>query len=150
MATNNTIVLKGELTPYEEARAAGAVVPGDLVELKSTGKVGTHATAGGVWDGRIAIEDALQGPDLVNTRGNTIEDAYALDDLLRYKIVNEGEIVNLRLAPSQNIALGDKLTSNGDGRVKESNGTTDRDLFIAEEVVVTGVGETKRLAGRRI
>lgn len=155
MASMNTILLKGDLgRRYEEARAeTSGITPGHIIEENSNGNVIVHATAGagagGEWGGGVAIEDALSGPDLINTRGNTIDDAYGASDLVRYIILASGEIWNAILTTAQTVAKGDGLTSAGNGRLKKANGTTDRVVAIAEEAVTT-TGATARIAARKV
>jgi|SwirhirootsSR3_FD_contig_31_27785386_length_3524_multi_13_in_0_out_0_2 hypothetical protein len=100
---------------HEEATAAEAIRPGDLLKLNSDGEVIKHATAGGYAERNFALEDALQG--------NGIDDNYAADDLV--SIVNgaPGDVVYAWLSWGENVAKGDLLTSNGDGALKKVTGT---------------------------
>ncbi len=149
MASNtmNTILLKGDLgRRYEEARADAAITPGHILQTNSDGEVLVHATAAAAWDGSVAIEDALQGIDLVNTQGNTIDDAYPADGLCRYIYLTTGEIWNAILTTSQTIIKGDGLESAGAGRLRKlAAGVC---LAYAEEAVTT-TASTARIAARK-
>lgn len=122
---SNTVLLKGELgRRYEEKYASGAITPGMLIKTNSSGEWTVHATAGGVWERAVAWEDALSGPDGVNTRGNTIDDAYADDDLVRGSYLAPGEIFNALLIDGGTaVVKGSPITSNGDGCVKLATGS---------------------------
>lgn len=150
MASNTmkTILLKGDLGKlYEEARANGAITPGHIIETDANGEVKVHATAAGAWGGAVAIEDALQGPDLVNTQGNTINDAYPDDALVRYIQLQSGEVWNAILTTSQTIAKGGGLESAGNGRLRALAAGV---LIAYAEEAVTTTGATARIAARKI
>lgn len=139
MSVARTILLQGEEARYHEERnAAAAITPGDLLKLNADNTVQDHDTAGAATMIWVAKEDYLQG--------KTIDQAYAVDDVVAIHNAQKGHKLNLRLAASQTIAIGDGLTSNGDGKIKKANGTTDAVLFNAAEAVTTGAGETKRCA----
>jgi len=120
MASNifRTVLLKGTLARrYEEARGTGSIMPGHMIEKVTLGKVQVQSVRGGSWTRAVAVEDALQGLDGVNTKGNTINDAYVNDNLVRYIHVDAGEIWNALLAPGENVLKGDWATGFGDGTV---------------------------------
>lgn len=152
--TMKTILLKGDLgRRYEEALAGGTITPGHILQKASDDTVVVHATAGGAfggaWDGSVAIEDALIGPDGVATKGNTIDDNYVSGDRVRFIYVAPGEVFNGILTTSQTIVIGAQLTSAGNGRLKVANGTSDVVIAIAEEAVTT-TASTSRIAARRV
>lgn len=110
-ATNaKTIILIGRGIRKERV-ADGAITPGHLVYLKSTDKVGVHATAGGNAQKAFAIEDDLQG--------KTISDAYADASRVQYEIMERGAEINALIANGQDIAIGDPLESAGDGTLQK-------------------------------
>lgn len=115
----------GEYVRYE-AEASGAVYPGYLLELDSNGKVKAHATAGGVAEMAIAVEDALQG--------NDIADQYAVGDLVQYNIIRKGDAFWGKIANGEAIAIGDKVVSNGNGLFKEA--TADSSATVVEDAVL--------------
>ena len=104
------IVLKG--TPQrKEANAAGAITPGMLVKVNSSGLAVVHDVAGGHARRLFAdMDDAI---------GNTIDDAYAADDRVQMLACVPGNEINALLAASQVVAVGDPLVSNGDGTLKK-------------------------------
>lgn len=110
---SNTIKLKG-CGRYEEAFANAALTPGHLIEVMSTGKVRKHATEGGYAERAFALEDALQG--------KTIDDAYAADDKVGYTLACPGDEVFAYIAAGENVAVGDRLISNGDGTLQKETG----------------------------
>ena len=129
MGAEYTVIIKGTGMRYE-ALAAAAVDPGKLLELDSAGKVKHHATAGGRAERAFAVEDDVQGNDK--------SDQYASGALVQYEIVGPGTIVNARIYNGENIAIGDKLVSQGDGTLKEhdaySSATT-----VEEDVIAVAV-----------
>jgi len=118
MGNAKTIVLKG-LGMRKERMAAGAITPGHLVEITSADKVQVHSTGGGLAQRAFAVEN-----DLV---GGTIATAYALGSMVQYNVFVAGEEVNALIADGEDIAIGDKLVSAGDGTLKElSSESTDQ------------------------
>lgn len=128
---SNTILLKG--SPLrKEAQAAAAITPGHLVELKSTGKIGVHATAGGYAMKAFAVENEVFG--------NGVDVAYAADDNVLYGVFKNGEEVYALIpAAAAAIVVGDFLTSNGDGTLKKAT-STDQRLFQSLEAVDNSAG----------
>ena len=110
----------------EEADAAGTIKPGHLIELNTSGDVIAHASAGGYAEAAFALEDALQG--------NTIADNYASGDRVTFVLASKGDVVYAWISGDEDIAIGDKLTSNGDGTLKEAT-STDIRLAVALEAV---------------
>ena len=123
---SKTIILVGRGTRKERV-AAAAITPGHLVELKSTGKVGVHSTAGGNAQKAFAVEDDLQG--------NSISDVYAADDRVQYNIMNSGDVVNAILADGESIAIGDPVESAGDGTFQKHDPTSSSSLNYPASVV---------------
>jgi hypothetical protein len=110
MASNNTIVLEGEIgTKYEEYIASGVGKPGHLVMLDSNGKVLKHNVYGGRAARMFATEMALLG--------KTITDAWAIGDTVPvHRAVPNVDEINARLpAGAAAVVKGDTLISNGDG-----------------------------------
>ena len=144
---SNTIRLKG-CGRYEEARANAALSPGHLIEVLSTGKVRKHATEGGLAERAFAIEDALQG--------NTVADAYAADDLVGYVLAAPGDEINAVIKAGENIAIGDKLVSAGDGTLIKSTSvsTSVTDPVVVavamEAVDLTDTGDVDTLGAVRV
>lgn len=116
MTTYNTVILKDYTNAQDERDAASAITPGMLIEFTSADTVQPHSTADGAAAKLFAIEDALQG--------NGIDDAYAAGDPVRFRQLNTGDEVYTLIADGENIAIGDKLVSNGNGRLKEREGAS--------------------------
>ncbi len=108
--TKKTIILKG-MGIRKERAADGAITPGHLVYLKSTDKVGVHATAGGNAQKAFAFEDDLQG--------GAIATAYADGAIVQYEVMQRGSEVNALIADGESIAIGDPLESAGDGTLQK-------------------------------
>lgn len=123
--TPKTVTLGGDYT-QREAKANAAITPGMLVALDANGEVGPHSSAGQEGVDGVAVEYDLTG------RG--IDDAYADDDQVVYRVPYEGSHWYAILASGQNVARNAALTSNGDGRLKAA-GNTDMVYAYAEEAV---------------
>lgn len=90
---------------------AAAFHPGHLLELTTADKVQKHSTQNGlVTPPMFAIEDNLQG--------KTINDAYATTGRAQVWMPQRGDEVYAVLADGQNVSIGSKLASNGDGTLK--------------------------------
>lgn len=136
MGSENTVTIVGTGL-QKEATANASITPGHLVEKMSTGKLRVHSTAGGVAQAAFAIEDELQGRD-INT-------AYSANSKVQYKVYRKGEVVQARIANGEDIDIGDKLVSNGDGTLKEAAG--DSSAVIVEEYVVAIADEACDMTG---
>jgi len=93
----------------KEGIAGGAIYPGFLIQ-PSASKWIAHAVSGGSSD---FVADYLME--------ESIADAYADTELMPYFSPQPGDIVNCYLTTSQTVAKDDKITSNGDGYVKEAS-----------------------------
>lgn len=100
----------------KERKAGGAITPGHLIAVNSSDAVVVHATAGGKCRALFALEDELQGKG--------IADAYAQDAIVQYNVCAPGDEVNALLKANENIAIGDPLTSAGDGTLKKATLTS--------------------------
>jgi hypothetical protein len=109
--TLKSVRVKQFVAIQEEYVAAAAISPGHLVELASTGKAQVHSTAGGPAKPMFAFENELEG--------ETIDDAYAADDVVQVLVSIPGDQVNAVLADGENVSIGDYLESNGDGTLRK-------------------------------
>ncbi len=116
-----TIKLKLYQNIINEFVAGGVITPGMLLVVGSDGKVIAHDTAGAATSKMFALEDELQG--------RTIDDNFAADEPVQCAVITSGSEVLAILANGGDVAIGDKLTSNGDGRLKAATGT---DFVIGE------------------
>ena len=113
----STILLKGDGV-HKEAVAGGAVTPGHLVALTSTGTVVVNATASKKIQPCFAIEDELIGKD--------ITDAYASGDKVKYIVPCRGAEINALVpASAAAIVIGDYLEADGTGCLRKLVGLTD-------------------------
>lgn len=109
MGAQRTITVKGD--PIRNERTGtGAITPGHLVELISTGNVQVHSTAGGNAQRSFAVEDDLQG--------NEISEAYVTLNQVQYNVFNSGDVVNALLANGETAVIGSLLESAGDGTLQ--------------------------------
>src|SRR4051812_42254268 len=101
------ILLLGQPQQNEDAAAAEAITPGQLVTFNSSGLIIKHATAGGATPRDFAMER--------DEMGKGIDDAYAIGDTVKVGSFKQGDRVNAFIASGQNIAKGALLESNGAG-----------------------------------
>lgn len=144
----NSIILKDFTGIQKEIVASATITPGMLVERhSSTGeKVRKHASAGqNVTPVMFALEDELQG--------NTIEDNYAANDLVKVGIFRAGDEVYAILADGENVSIGDKLESNGLGMLRkhvadyyEDSSTDKGTLTVYGKAIVATALEAKNLS----
>ena len=107
---SSAVILQGLPIYNEDGAAGGAITPGMLVSGVST--VVAHATATGVHMRTFALER--------EEMGQGIDDAYATGDTVKVGAFAPGDVVNCIIPSGQNIAEGDILASNGDGKLRES------------------------------
>lgn len=147
MANRIHLIGSGRL---EEDIAGAALTPGHLIEAynaSGTKKVRKHSTEGGYAERGFALEDALQGRE--------IDTAYAADERVSYVLAAPGDVVYAYLKAGENVAIGAKLISAGDGTLiaegSASSGTTVKQIIgQAEEALdlsASGATDT-RLAVR--
>lgn len=132
MTSANVIVLKGS-GKHEEYKAAAALSPGMLLELNSAGKVAFHATASGPHLKLFAKEDTLQG------RIRTT--AYSTDEVVQVHVAETGDKLDLLLKDGQVIVIGDKLTSNADGKLKKYVAPVDVGTLPPSDFHIVGYAE---------
>lgn len=126
----NTIKVKKYADVVEEITAtAVAITPGALLELTSAGLVQAHSTAGGSVLPMFALEDEFQGKG--------IDDNYAVSVKVQVWIPGRGDQVYALLENGENIAIGDFLTSAGDGKLKKL--ATESDDTAVEAIVGVAV-----------
>lgn len=106
-----TIILAGHCL-HKEAIAGATITPGMLVERNASENLIPHGTSGGSAQPAFAIENDLVG------RG--IDDDYASDDQVMYKVVYEGGEVYALIADGEDIDYDDPLTSDGAGALREA------------------------------
>lgn len=111
MSNKRTVKLKLYQNIVNEYVAADAITPGMLIAVGSGGTVAAHASAGGVCEKMFALEDEL--------RSKTIDDDFAIGDPVQTLIATSGSEVLALLEDGEDIAIGDKLVSAGNGKLKE-------------------------------
>jgi len=137
MPTQRTILLKGRGIA-KEGVAGGAITPGMLVALNSSGKYIAHNAAGKATTPVFARENELAGKG-INT-------AYALDDTVFVEAVGRGcEVYALVAANAAAIVIGDKLVSDGAGGLKKATTPADVGASFNQTAInnaVTAAAET--------
>lgn len=108
---SNLIKIAGEGVVIEDHNAAAAITPGMLIERISAGTVQKHGTAKGV---AISLW-ALDRPEL----NKAITDDYATGDEVKAFHAYPGCIINALLKNGENVAIGDKLVSDGAGGLQK-------------------------------
>jgi hypothetical protein len=122
--SKNRIQVKNYGYNYEERDAGAAgILPGMLCMVDTDGDTIVHATEGGRTEVVIALEDSLQG--------NTVDDAYTVDNPVRLMLFRPGEEFNGLLEANQSIDIGEGLISAGNGKFKSA---TDSGLSIDQIV----------------
>ena len=127
------------------AAAAAAVTPGMLLRLNTAGTVQAHGTADGAALGRMVATENLWSD---HGSGSAIDHAYATGETVHYIHALPGDQLNMLLADSQTITIGDPLVSNGDGFLKEDtvSATTLEDAIVGyAAAAVTTSGATARI-----
>lgn len=111
--SKNRIHLKGEYRQEEAVAGEADIYPGMLLKLNSAGAVVKHTTLGGAIgdENLVAAEDALQG--------KSVADVYTVGEIVTYLIPVPGTVLNVLVAVDENIAIGDKLVSEGTGMLAE-------------------------------
>jgi len=129
-ATTPKTIRLGGCGIQREGVAADAITPGMLVVKNSDGEVIPHDVADQEGQPAFAVEYDLTG------RG--IDDDYADGDNVIYDVFPQGAMVYAALAASQTISEGDKLTSDGAGRLKAASDTSFVYAEAREDVTTTG------------
>lgn len=127
-----TIHLGGRVTEVNDVAAGVAVTPGMLMlRYSSTGtpKYKPHDSANS-----SAVPVVALNPSMLN---KGIDDAYAIGDLVEAAVGEKGATFYMLIPSGQNIAAGDRLSSNGDGKLKAFNTTA---IFAALEDVNNAAG----------
>jgi len=147
--SSNTITLVARYARKEQEFTANAALsPGHLVEVLSTGKIQKHAVAGGLGEKMFAQEDALQG--------KTIDDAYVADDKVFIVFPLQGDEINALIQAGQNLTVGTKLVSAGDGTLididEAATAVTDLSVLAVciEAIDLTATGDVATHAAVRI
>lgn len=136
---------------HEEADAGEAgIYPGMLIKLNSSGDVVKHSTEGGELGDEvlIAAEDALQG--------ETIDTVYTSGDVVSYVMPSKGSVINMLIEDGQDVSIGNKLMSAGNGKLKvstdlESGETLAHVVGVAEEACdLTGSNSSDTISAVRV
>lgn len=107
----NTILLKGRGI-RKEGIAGGAITPGHLLTINTSGNLIVHATQGGDVAALFAVENDIVGKE--------ITDAYASGDYVQAEYLYTGcEVLAIVAAGEEAIVIGDLLTSKGDGTLEK-------------------------------
>jgi len=104
------IKLLGEPIQTEDFTASAAITPGDLIVPASNGTVARLAVA----DLDVARMFALEREEM----GNTIDDDYAIGDVVKAGTFKGGDRVLAWIASGQNITAGGYLQAANDGTLK--------------------------------
>lgn len=138
---SNTVLLRTYCGGMRKERlAGGTITPGHLLQLGSANTVVVHANATKHAQKMFALEDELQGKGLT--------DNYSSGAPVQYNVCLPGEEVNALIKASENIAIGDKLESAGDGTLQKMvlSSADDPQFPVAIALAATNVGSVARIA----
>lgn len=131
-STPKTILLRGLPMALErKAHSSGAITPGMLLNLMSTGLVQPHGTAGGKAVAYVAREEEYVG--------GALDDAYAVSDNIPFWVGQPGDQFYMLLEAGANVAAAAYLESNGAGSLQALS-TAGTPLFRALEAVDNSAG----------
>jgi hypothetical protein len=143
----NKTILRSPYGQQEEARASTAIKCGHLCELHTdtelTHLVRPHNNDNNAAEIMVAHEDALQG------RSRATD--YSADELVQLRILNRGDLFLAKLKASENVTIGDRLVSAGDGTLKKASATettTNSPVILAISQGVSNVGTVADLVVR--
>jgi len=133
-----TIKLKKYFDVVNEYDAGVAITPGMLLTLAADGDVDLNATAGLACEKLFAMEDELLG--------RTIDTDYAIGDPVQCWTALPGEEVLAWLANGEDVSIGAKLVSNGDGQLKAMT-ADDSSTIVTEETPIAIALEAIDMSG---
>ena len=107
----NRIHSKGPYTHEEYVAHEAGIYPGMLLNLNSSDQVEIHTDENGRAEGIFAEEDALQG--------KTVDQVYTILNLVSCILPGLGCEIRALIQDEQDVSIGDKLVSAGDGTLKE-------------------------------
>jgi hypothetical protein len=122
--TARRIHSKGPFTREEYDAGEAGIYPGMLLKLASDGDVEIHDDENGRAEALFAEEDASQG--------KTVDDVYIVDNVVSCILPQLGCEIRALIQDGQDISIGDRLVSAGDGTLK-ALGTLDSeavDVFV--------------------
>ena len=106
----NKIVLKGDPIYKERNAGAAGILPGDLLDIDTSGDVIVHADQGQNAVPRFAIEDRDIGEDIDHAYGDT--------ERVHYVHARPGDEIYAWLKDGQTSVINGELESNGDGKLR--------------------------------
>jgi len=119
MKTPHTVHLAGPAPVVDDLPAVGAITPGMLLDYEDNSgvlSVSVHDAAADVQTTLVALERSE------NNLG--VDDAYAEGDIVKFGTLQPGSIFWGLIASGQDIAVAEKMQSNGDGYLKEATADT--------------------------
>lgn len=127
MSSYRTIKIKKYHDIILEKVAAGAILPGSLVELNSDDKVVVNTVTGGHVPTMFALEDELQG--------NSTRDSYASDDPVQIMYAGPGEVVLAVIDSGLDPAIGALLEAGASGQLVAASAGTAQFQVVGAKVV---------------
>lgn len=156
-STPHTILLEtndGAHRPIQEAVAAVALTPGELLAFNAGENLIPHGNAGQNAQKLFAVEDPYVDPR--TTTNPAIDVDYAANSRARYLHAQPGDVIYAFLAAGQNVAKGAPLQSDGAGALQahtpqavDEGGTGTYTIYLhaivgyAEEAVDNSGGGTR-------
>ena len=106
----------------EEAKAAAAITPGELLEKNSAGNLQAHSTGGGAVGRKLIALETVHA----DQRGTEqIDIDYASADVVYHAVAQPGDRFYMWLAGSENASLDSYLESDGAGALQVVTPGTD-------------------------
>lgn len=106
--------MRGGMTPVNDKVAVESITPGMLLELHDDSGVAAYGVHDSADDPVVPVTVALE--DIPHNNG--VDDAYADGDLVYAAVLHPGSLFWGIVPSGQNINIGDRLQSNGDGKLK--------------------------------
>jgi hypothetical protein len=111
---------------YKERIGSEALTPGYCVTINTSGQLALHDQDGGPGPVRLVLPNDLEG--------DGVTDAYDVSDTVKFATFAPGDEVLVRVKDGENIAIGDYLTHDGNGKFREV--VTDSSGQVVEDTVV--------------
>jgi hypothetical protein len=121
---DNTVISEGSYTP-DERLAAGAITPGELIEVDSNGEFQRQSSAGEIAPDMCVAREHEFEPD------NTIDTDYAADEPVSAAWVHRGAAWRAMIEANENVSVGDELVPSGSGTLIVRT-TEDRSAIVAK------------------
>lgn len=143
----NKTILRSPYGQHEEHEASGTIKCGYLCELhqNTDGDPVVRANSNNNQAAEILVahEDALQG--------RSRDTDYSAGEIVQLRVLQRGDMFLAKLKASENVSIGDKLVSAGDGTLEKmasTDTTTNHETPLAVALAASNVGTVADLVVR--